>query len=216
MKIACLHTADSNIPIYETAARQLGLPAGTLHHHVRADLLLTAERLGGLTADIEAETADVLERLARQADAVILNCSTLGPAALKAAAAATVPIIRADGVLAQEAVKASGRVIILCTVETTIDPTTELFEAAAKATGAEIEVRLIQGAWALFRAGDQPAYLASIAEAVEATYGEGPATVVFAQASMTGAAKLLPETSARPVSGPATALAAAMSKIVTA
>lgn len=216
MKIACLHTADSNIPIYETAARHLGLPAGTLHHHVRADLLLTAERLGGLTTDIVTETADVLQRLARQADAVVLNCSTLGPASLKAATAAAAPIIRADGVLAQEAVKAGGKVIVLCTVETTIDPTTKLFEAAAKATGAEIEVRLIPGAWALFRAGDQPAYLASIAEAVEATYREGPATVVFAQASMTEATQLLPESCARPMSGPATALAAAMSKIVTA
>lgn len=216
MKIACLHTADSNIPIYENAARQLGLPAGALHHHVRADLLLTAERLGGLTDDIVAETADVLLHLAREADAVVLNCSTLGPASSKAAAAAVVPVIRADGVLAEEAVKAGGKVVVLCTVETTIDPTTKLFEAAAEATGAAIEVRLIPGAWALFRAGDQPAYLASIAEAVEANHGEGPVTVAFAQASMTDAAQLLPETCARPMSGPATALAAAMSKIAAA
>lgn len=213
MKIACLHTADSNIPIYEDAARQLGLPAGALHHHVRADLLLTAERLGGLTSDIVMETADVLQCLARDADAVVLNCSTLGPAASEAAANAAVPIVRADGVLAEEAVKAGGKVIALCTVETTIGPTTGLFEAAAEATGAAIEVRLIPGAWALFRAGDQPAYLASIAKAVEAAHGEGPVTVVFAQASMTDAAQLLPENCAHPMSGPTTALAAALSKI---
>lgn len=213
MKIACLHTADSNIEIYEDAARQLGLSAGALHHHVRADLLLTAERLGGLTTDIMAETADVLQRLAQDADAVILNCSTLGPASSQAATVAAAPIIRADGVLADEAVRAGGKVIVLCTVETTIGPTTTLFEAAAKATGAEIEVRLIPGAWALFRAGDQPAYLASIAQSAQAAHGEGPVTVVFAQASMTGAARLLPETYARPLSGPMTALAAAMSRI---
>lgn len=213
VKIACLHTADSNIPIYEDAARELGLPAGVLHHHVRADLLLTAERLGGLTTEIAAETADVLRHLARQADVVVLNCSTLGPAASEAAANTAVPIIRADGVLAEEAVKAGGKVIVLCTVETTIVPTTNLFEAAAKATGAKIEVRLIPGAWALFRAGDQPAYLASIAKSVEVANGEGPVTVAFAQASMTDAAQLLPETCARPMSGPTTALAAAMSRI---
>jgi hypothetical protein len=213
VKIACLHTADSNIPIYEDAARQLGLPAGALHHHVRADLLLTAERLGGLTSDIVMETADVLQCLARDADAVVLNCSTLGPAASEAAANAAVPIVRADGVLAEEAVKAGGKVIVLCTVETTIGPTTGLFESAAEATGAAIEVRLIPGAWALFRAGNQPAYLASIAKAVEAAHGEGPVTVVFAQASMTDAAQLLPENSAQPMSGPTTALAAALSKI---
>ena len=213
VKIACLHTADSNIPIYEDAARELGLPAGVLHHHVRADLLLTAERLGGLTTEIAAETADVLRHLARQADVVVLNCSTLGPAASEAAANAAVPIIRADGVLAEEAVKAGGKVIVLCTVETTIVPTTNLFEAAGKATGAEIEVRLIPGAWALFRAGDQSAYLASIAKAVEAANGEGPVTVAFAQASMTDAARLLPGNCTRPMSGPTTSLAAAMSRI---
>ncbi|KAA1178051.1 Asp/Glu racemase [Rhizobium tropici] len=213
MKIACLHTADSNIKIYEDAARQLGLPPGALYHHVRADLLLTAERLGGLTTDIVTETADVLQRLARDADAVIFNCSTLGPASSQAATAAAVPIIRADGVLADEAVKAGGKVIVFCTVETTIGPTTSLFEAAAKATGAEIDVRLIPGAWALFRAGNRQAYLASIAKSVEATHEEGPVTVVFAQASMTDAARLLPETRVRPLSGPTAVLAAAMSRI---
>lgn len=210
MKIACLHTAESNIPIYEDAARELGLPAGALHHHVRADLLLTAERLGGLTTDITAETADVLLRLAQEADVVVLNCSTLGPAASLAGGQSPVPVIRADGVLAETAVKAGGKVVVLCTVGTTIDPTTRLFEDAAKATGAEIDVRLIEGAWALFRAGEQDAYLASIAVAVGAAHREGAKTVAFAQASMTGAARLLTESAVQPMTGPLVALKAAM------
>lgn len=213
MKIACLHTAESNIPIYEDAARELGLPAGALHHHVRADLLLTAERLGGLTADITVETADVLLHLAREADVVVLNCSTLGPAAALAANRSAVPVIRADGVLAETAVKAGGKVTILCTVETTIAPTTQLFEEAAKVTGAEIDVRLIAGAWALFRAGEQTAYLASIAEAVGAAHREGAKTVAFAQASMTGATRLLTGSTAQPMTGPLVALEAAMTAV---
>ena len=47
MKIACLHTADSNIAVYEQAASKLGLVSGSLLHHVRADLLFSAERAGG-------------------------------------------------------------------------------------------------------------------------------------------------------------------------
>ncbi len=46
MTIACLHTAESNIAVYEAAAKILGLPAGTLRHHVRADLLRAAEEAG--------------------------------------------------------------------------------------------------------------------------------------------------------------------------
>lgn len=213
MTIACLHTAESNIPVYEAAAKALGLPAGTLHHHVRADLLLAAEQVGQLTEEIASETAVLLQQLAQEADVVVLNCSTLGPAAPKAAAGTKIPIIRADGALAEEAVKAGGKVVVLCTVETTIAPTTNLFEAAAEATGAEIEVRLIPGAWALFRAGDQPAYLAVIAEAVKAAQAADHVTVAFAQASMTDAALLLPERYAQPLSGPNVALTAAMAKI---
>lgn len=210
MKIACLHTADSNIAIYEDAARALGLPPGTLHHHVRADLLLAAERVGELTPDIETETAAVLRQLAEEADAVVLNCSTLGPAALLSADSAAVPVIRADGVLAQRAVADSGRVIVLCTVETTIAPTTRLFETAAKETGAKIEVRLIPGAWALFRGGDQQAYLARIAAAAEEAYRDGARTVAFAQASMTGALQFLEQGGTLPMTGPAAALQAAV------
>jgi len=212
--IACLHTAESNIAVYEAAAKALGLPDGMLRHHVRADLLLAAEKVGHLTDEISAETAALLWHLAEDADAVVLNCSTLGPAASLVSARAGAPIIRADAMLAEEAVKAGGKVIVLCTVETTISPTTALFEAAAKATGAEIEVRLVPGAWAHFRAGNLSAYLASIAGAVCAANSEGPVTIAFAQASMTDAAHLLPEDHPQPMSGPATALAAAVAVAV--
>jgi len=213
MTIACLHTAESNIAVYEAAAKALGLPDGTLRHHVRADLLLAAEKAGRLTDEISAETAALLRHLAGDADAVVLNCSTLGPAVSTITAGAGAPIIRADATLAREAVRDGGKVIVLCTVETTVAPTTALFEAAARATGAEIEVRLVSGAWAHFRAGDLPAYLAAIADAVKAAHDEGRVTIAFAQASMTDAAHLLAQRYPRPMSGPATALAAAMTKI---
>ncbi len=213
MTIACLHTAESNIAVYEAAANALGLPDGMLRHHVRADLLLAAEKAGRLTDEISAETAALLWHLAEDAEAVVLNCSTLGPAASKIAAGAGAPIIRADAMLAEQAVKAGGKVIVLCTVETTIAPTTALFEAAAKATGAEIEVRLVPGAWTHFRAGNLSAYLASIADAVTAASGESAVTIAFAQASMTDAVHLLPGNCPQPITGPAAALAAAIAKI---
>jgi hypothetical protein len=211
--IACLHTAESNIAVYEAAAKALGLPDGMLRHHVRADLLLAAEKVGRPTDEISAETAALLWHLAEDADAVVLNCSTLGPAASKIAAGAGAPIIQADAVLAEQAVKAGGKVIVLCTVETTIAPTTALFEAAAKATGAEIEVRLVPGAWTHFRAGDLSAYVAAIADAMKTFSGESAVTIAFAQASMTDAVHLLPENCPQPVTGPAAVLAAAMAKI---
>ena len=44
-----------------------------------------------------------------------------------------------------------GKVIVLCAADTTVGTTTQLFADAAKQSGAETEVRLVQGAWHLFR-----------------------------------------------------------------
>jgi hypothetical protein len=81
MHIACLHTAESNVAVFDSALLQLG-PSDptTLHHEVRADLLADAERAGGLTPEIAERTREALVGLRRRADAVVLTCSTLGPA----------------------------------------------------------------------------------------------------------------------------------------
>lgn len=213
MKIACLHTADSNIAVYERAALKLGLPPRSLRHHVRADLLFNAERAGGLTTDIGAETASALLTLADDADAVVLNCSTLGPSVALTKGKTDTPVLRADAALAESAVRTGGKVVVLCTTETTIAPTTQLFDAAARHTRAEIEVRLIAGAWALFRAGDLDGYFERIAEAADMAYREGAATVAFAQASMTNAAWRVKTDGRLPMTGPTIALQAAMTAV---
>ncbi|RKP44136.1 aspartate/glutamate racemase family protein [Trinickia fusca] len=215
MRIACLHTAESNVDVFNTAAQQMNLPNASLHHEVRADLLMAAEQANGLTHDIERQTCAALSDLAHSADAVLLTCSTLGPCISSAASAtATVPVIRVDSALAEEATRIGGKVIVLCAVETTLGPTTRVFADAAKRSGADVEVRLVQGAWRLFRGGEQAAYLAAIAAAADEAYHDGASVVALAQASMAGAAQLVTHAS-KPLTSPATALVAAMNAIVT-
>ncbi|MCH8168109.1 MAG: Asp/Glu racemase [Proteobacteria bacterium] len=194
MKIACLHTAESNVAIFE-AARPEGVSLG---HAVRPDLLAAAEA-EGLTPAIAAATAEALGALGKDevADAVLLTCSTLGPAAEAAGA------LRADAALA-EAATAGGTVEVLCTAPATLATTAELFGAAAGRTGARLTIRLVPGAWALFQAGDHAGYAALIARDAEASRAD---VVALAQASMAPAAQL----TARPVlTVPAAALAIAL------
>lgn len=190
MIITCLHTADSNIAVFEAAARGLELPQGVLRHAVRADLLQAAEREGGLTEALACETAAVVSALSGEADAVLLTCSTLGPSVAKVTSGAGAPVLRVDAALAQEAARIAGqgKLMALCAVETTVGPTTQLFAEATRHTGAELEVRLVKGAWSRFKGGDHDGYLSAIAAAVEAVYREGAAIVALAQASMAGAA----------------------------
>ncbi len=203
VKIACLHTAESNIAVFETAAKDVGLAEGTLVHAVRPDLLAEAEKAGGPTQAIARETASVLKALSENADAVILTCSTLGPSV--DALAGTMPILRADAALARQAAAIGGRIVVLCAVETTLEPTTLLFEEEA---GASCEVRLVPGAWARFKSGDRDGYLSAISEAVEAAYRDGASIVALAQASMAGAAALV-RNGPKPLASPAAALTVA-------
>ncbi len=209
MRIACLHTAESNVAVFETARRDLGLGDVMLHHEVRADLLADAEQAGGLTPEIAARTAEALRTCCDNADAVLLTCSTLGPAIANAAAKAP-PILRVDAALAEDAVRNGGRVVVLCAAATTLAPTRALFEAAARRIGADVEVRLIPGAWAAFKAGDQEGYHALIVQAADEATAEGASSVALAQASMAAAAKLS-QAARPPLTCPAAGLAAAVS-----
>lgn len=209
MRIACLHTVDSNIAVFEAAAS--GLPGVTLTHHVRADLLKRAEAAGHLTDEIRDEAAELLRELASGVDAVLFTCSTVGPAAERADLLAPVPVLRVDGALASAAIARAaagkGRVDVLCAVQTTVEPTHALFERVADGTEVTIKMHIAPGAWDAFRAGDIPAYHRLVAEAADKLYASGAEVVAFAQASMAGAAALCKN--GTPLTSPAAGLAAA-------
>lgn len=209
MRIACLHTAVSNIAVFEAAAKELGIPPDVLRHDVRADLLAAAEGAGGLTADIADTTGLELLSLAQNADAVVLTCSTLGASVDTVAANSRVPILRTDGALAAAAVRAGGRIVALCAVETTIGPTSRLFFDAMQQSEATVEVQLVPEAWAMFKAGDLDGYLATIAKAADRAYASGASIVALAQASMSGAAAFV-SAGPRPLSSPTAGLGAAL------
>ncbi|MGY2294874.1 Asp/Glu racemase [Pseudomonas yamanorum] len=211
MRITCLHTAESNIAVFDTAAAALGIGPQVLHHAVRADLLAAVERAGKLTADVAEQTRRELVALARHCNAVVLTCSTLGPVVELAGAHTQVPILRADEALAFAAVHAGGKVTVLCAIETTIEPTSRLFLQAAQQAGASVEVQWVPGAWAMFKAGDLLGYLATIARAADRAYMDGASIVALGQASMSGAASLVTAGPA-PLTSASTGLRAALSR----
>lgn len=196
LTIACLHTAESNGALFDAAAQALPGGALRLAHHIRADLL----REG--TPETLAEAAAMLRLLAESADAVLLTCSSIGAAA-GLAQDAPCPVLRADAALAEAATRSGGLVDVLYAAPTTRGPTQAIFSAAAAETGASITLHPVEGAWPLFMAGDIAGYHRRIA-ALAAVL---PGRIALAQASMAGAAALLPQ--APPLTVPATAVMAA-------
>ncbi|CRM18436.1 hypothetical protein [Pseudomonas sp. 24 E 13] len=212
MRIACLHTAQSNVAVFDSAAKALGIGPTVLQHEVRADLLAAAERSGVLTAQVSNATQQALLSLADHADTVLLTCSTLGPSIEGLAKNTSSVIIRADEALARAAVRANtqgGKIVVLCAIQTTVEPTSRLFMHAAQASKALVEIRLVCGAWARFKSGDLTGYLAAVAEAVDRAYLDGASVVALGQASMSEAASLV-TTSSSPLTSATEGLKAAV------
>lgn len=191
MRIACLHTAASNIGIFEQAAKRLALPAGQLHHVVHGSLLEEAEKQGGITQAITSQTLRIITGLLDDADAVLVTCSTLGTIADAAQSSFSKPVLRTDRALAEQALESGLSVTVLCTAPTTLQPTTDLFHQVFADTSIKPDIRLIDKAWDVFRSGDSATYNRIIADAAEIAYQQGTQLVVLAQTSMAGASELI-------------------------
>ncbi|MFB4355173.1 aspartate/glutamate racemase family protein [Pantoea sp. BS_4] len=200
--IACLHTAASNICIFDDAASQL--PSGDLQlsHLVMPQLLAEAEASGGLTPELHARIGALLASLQPHFDAILMTCSTLGPVAESFTNASSPCVVwRTDSMLAEAVRENPRQTVVLCAAESTLGATRALFHGA----NGRAEVVLIPGAWQKFKAGDQTGYLACVTEAVEAAWQQGAEQVVLAQTSMAPAAAHFASTR-QPLTGPHLAL----------
>lgn len=200
IRIACLHTAESNVAVLDDAAAAIGGPGMALSHVLRADLLEDMEAAGALTPAIRARGEKAIAALLADHDRVLITCSSIG------ALADGRLVQRVDGALAEEAVRRGRRVVVLCASPTTVGPTTDLFATAAAASGAEVDIRLIEGAWALFCRGAGAGYFRAIAHAAAGAIAGGADVVALAQVSMSGAVALQPEFFHRILAAPQVAL----------
>lgn len=191
MRIACLHTAKSNIDIFEQAASRLALHDVQLQHSVHSELLEEAEKQGEITQAISNQTLRIMTELLETADAVLVTCSTLGTIADAAQSNFKKPVMRTDRALAEQALESGMSVTVLCTAPTTLQPTTDLFRQVFTGASVTPAIRLIEDAWGIFRSGDTHTYNRMIVDAAETAYRQGTQLLVLAQTSMANAAALI-------------------------
>ena len=204
LNISCLHTAQSNIAVFEAARRSLRYDHVMLKHRVRADLLAAAERSGHPTRPILSKQPPSSSPLRKGPTACCSPARRWARPSRSPRPTSTCPYCGSTS-LAIEATRQGGTVVAFCATGTTIAPTRDVFERAAIQGGATVEVRLVPGARDLFRADKPHDYWRLIAEAVDAADDEGITTVALAQASMAGAAPLARRT---PLTSPGAGLTA--------
>jgi len=193
-RVVLIHTVGSLPATFDALFAEL-LPGVQVEHIVDEPLLRDTMREGRLTDAVRAQFAADAERaLATRPDAVVLTCSSVGPAADGLA------VHRIDQAMAERAVELGARVAIAATVPTTLGPTSELIVRAASAADRPVEVRthLVEGAFDALRGG-RPEEHDRLVMAALRELASWADVVVLAQASMARALAGATEVGGRPV-----------------
>jgi Asp/Glu/hydantoin racemase len=192
--VAFVHTALGNPPTFAALAEEL-LPGHEVFHVVDESLLGVTRREGRLTPATERRVlGHIASAVDAGADAVLVTCSSIGPAVEASRPFVAVPVLRVDEPMADEAVRLGRRIGVAATLPTTLAPTAELIERRAIAAGEEVEVvaRVADGAFDALSAGDLARHDALVGNVLRELAADVE-VIVLAQASMARIADGLPE-----------------------
>lgn len=189
-KLAIIHTTVVTADPLRTLAAEL-LPGCEVVNFVDDSILPQIACTGG---DVSAVVDRLLHyaRFAEQVGAdVILNaCSSVGDVVAQMQQQVTIPVVRIDEAMAEEAVRRGRRIGVVATLGTTLNPTMQLVQSKAGADVTIVPV-LADSAYQKLVAGDKAGHdtdlatvLVELAAAVD--------VVVLAQASMARVVSSLP------------------------
>ncbi len=164
-----------------------------------------------LLSDVMAEgtiTPEVQQRMTHYvksaeltgADAVLMLCSSLGPALDEGRAMAKIPVIKIDDAMTEKAVMDANRIGVMATVATTLGPTVKLIEEKSARLNKPVTIKhhLVAGAFEIMMGGDRAKHDEMILGAAGTIAGEVD-LIVLAQASMSRLAQRIHEQTGLPV-----------------
>ncbi len=199
--LALLHTSHVLIPMFSELCEQM-IPDVAIFHLVDESLIKNTVAAQGLAKTTVRRLLALIQN-AREggADAVLVTCSSVGPAVPVAREVFDFPVLRVDEAMAEEAVRLGVRVGVLATLATTLAPTVALLRQTAAAQSRHIDVVpcLCDGAFDAVIAGDNETH-DHIVTAALVRLIDTVDVVVLAQASMAGVAERIPrDARAKPV-----------------
>jgi Asp/Glu/hydantoin racemase len=196
--VAYIHTSHVLIPLFTELSRR-EMPDVELFHMVDESLIKNTIREQKLTnTTIRRVLAMVQSANEGGADAVVVTCSSIGPAASLARRLYDFPVIRVDEAMAECAVRTGRRIGVAATLRTTLEPTVALLREKALDAHREVELTesLCEGAFEAVIAGDTATHDRVLSESLIRLLSEVD-VVVLAQASMARVVQKLPAGAAR-------------------
>ena len=193
-KVGMVHTVEKLIPMWDELAEEM-MPGTEIIHLVDEGLLKEIVAGGELTDERVSRLASLASAAeASGAEAVLLTCSTIGPAVDTAKDSVEVPFLKVDEAMADRAVQLGQRIGVIATLHTTLTPTSDLVRARAAAQGREVQIEtvLCQGAFEALGAGDTDTHDSIVIKNLKELMGRVD-VVVLAQATMARVADLISE-----------------------
>jgi Asp/Glu/hydantoin racemase len=197
-RLFLLHTSATLVPVFEQLCKDQQLPA-TVFNMVDDSLIkdvIAHNRLRPQTARRVAQLVASAEDAG--ADCIMVTCSSIGAAVETAATLASVPVLRVDRPMAEQAVATGRRVGVIATLPTTLEPTADLVRRCAAAADRKIELtaRLCDGAFQALMSGDAPRHDELVLAALTELQSQVD-VIVLAQASMARVVGQIPEADRR-------------------
>ncbi|MGI6662642.1 MAG: aspartate/glutamate racemase family protein [Bacillota bacterium] len=199
--LTVLHTGLTTVPVIGRLIKEILSPDIVVRNVVDDSLLIDTRKAGYMTEDVAKRIVSYV-KLAEShgSDCVLFACSSVGPAADMAREEVKIPVLKIDEPMAEAAVTRGRRIAVVATVSTTLKPTCELIEKAAKEKGAQVEIKTFfsDKAFDVLSAGDVAEHNRLLIGDIEKAASEYD-VVVLAQASMTNILPDLPEDVSRKV-----------------
>jgi len=191
-QFAMIHTVSGLIPLFDGLAKQ-HLPQWQGFNMLDESLLRGTIRDGALSQLTMWRLAKTIySAVEAGASAIIVTCSSLGPAVDAAKPFCPVPLFRIDEGMAQAAVALGSRIGVLATLHTTLDPTSDLIRRSAAQANHPCTViaELAEGAFQKLGSGDTATHDAMVAQSLR-DLAPKVDVIVLAQASMARALALV-------------------------
>ena len=181
MKIGFLHTSAAHFVTFDDLLA--GVPGAQSVHIVKEEWVAEAVARG-VSRKLELQVTNLLAQMARDSDVVICTCSRLGRIAQDVRRE---DVFRVDEPMMEQAADHGDVLLVMC-LESTVEPSSSLLEAAFRAKGKIPTYRTLvcSDAWQHFETGDPASFGRSIASAIRRDLAshEEPGCIVLAQTSM--------------------------------
>ncbi|MEL1252503.1 aspartate/glutamate racemase family protein [Flavobacterium sp. DGU38] len=180
-----VHTSATLVPLFQQLSSEF-LEGAETFNIVDDSLIKDVIKKGKLMPNTAARVVSHVQAAeAAGADVVLVTCSSIGRAIETAATLATVPVIRVDQAMADEAVQIGNKIGVIATLPTTLEPTSDLVQRRAELAGKNVTIssKLCEGAFEALMSGDAPKHDVMVAKALKELMKEVD-VIVLAQASM--------------------------------